>query len=66
MIGKNVKIVVIDSGIFFYDDLLIVGGYLVVSYIFFYKDDNGYGIYVVGIIGVKYNGYGIDGIVLEV
>ncbi|MEC1606651.1 S8 family peptidase [Bacillus halotolerans] len=63
--GKNVKIAVIDSGISPHDDLSISGGYSVVSYTSSYKDDNGHGTHVAGIIGAKHNGYGIDGIAPE-
>ncbi|MDR4228524.1 S8 family serine peptidase [Bacillus mojavensis] len=63
--GKNVKIAVIDSGISPHDDLSISGGYSAVSYISSYKDDNGHGTHVAGIIGAKHNGYGIDGVAPE-
>ncbi|MCP6680797.1 S8 family peptidase [Bacillus nakamurai] len=60
--GKNVKVAVIDSGIFPHDDLSIAGGYSAVSYTSSYKDDNGHGTHVAGIIAAKHDGYGIDGI----
>ncbi|WP_458104778.1 S8 family serine peptidase [Bacillus sp. PK3-037] len=63
--GKNVKIAVIDSGISPHDDLSISGGYSAVSYTSSYKDDNGHGTHVAGIIGAKHNRYGIDGIAPE-
>ncbi|MEC1751354.1 S8 family peptidase [Bacillus mojavensis] len=63
--GKNVKIAVIDSGISPHDDLSISGGYSAVSYTSSYKDDNGHGTHVAGIIGAKHNGYGIDGVAPE-
>lgn len=63
--GKNIKIAVIDSGISPHDDLSIAGGYSTVSYTSSYKDDNGHGTHVAGIIGAKHNGYGIDGIAPE-
>ncbi|MDR4433500.1 S8 family peptidase [Bacillus tequilensis] len=63
--GKDVKIAVIDSGISPHDDLSIAGGYSAVSYTSSYKDDNGHGTHVAGIIGAKHNGYGIDGIAPE-
>ncbi|MBT2624931.1 S8 family serine peptidase [Bacillus sp. ISL-32] len=63
--GKNVKIAVIDSGISPHDDLSLAGGYSTVSYTSSYKDDNGHGTHVAGIIGAKHNGYGIDGIAPE-
>ncbi|WP_339191736.1 S8 family serine peptidase [Bacillus sp. FSL K6-1003] len=63
--GKNVKIAVIDSGISPHDDLSISGGYSTVSYTSSYKDDNGHGTHVAGIIGAKHNGYGIDGVAPE-
>lgn len=48
-----------------HDDLSIAGGYSAVSYTSSYKDDNGHGTHVAGIIGAKHNGYGIDGIAPE-
>ncbi|MFO3790114.1 S8 family serine peptidase [Bacillus mojavensis] len=63
--GKNVKIAVIDSGISPHDDLSISGGYSAVSYTSSYKDDNGHGTHVAGIIGAKHNSYGIDGVAPE-
>ncbi|MGR2780381.1 S8 family serine peptidase [Bacillus subtilis] len=63
--GKNIKIAVIDSGISPHDDLSIAGGYSAVSYTSSYKDDNGHGTHVAGIIGANHNGYGIDGIAPE-
>ncbi|AWM18925.1 peptidase S8 [Bacillus inaquosorum] len=63
--GKDVKIAVIDSGISPHDDLSIAGGFSAVSYTSSYKDDNGHGTHVAGIIGAKHNGYGIDGIAPE-
>ncbi|MFP7231410.1 S8 family serine peptidase [Bacillus subtilis] len=63
--GKNVKIAVIDSGISPHEDLSIAGGYSAVSYTSSYKDDNGHGTHVAGIIGAKHNGYGINGIAPE-
>ncbi|MGX4767902.1 S8 family serine peptidase [Bacillus mojavensis] len=63
--GKNVKIAVIDSGISPHDDLSISGGYSAVSYTSSYKDDNGHGTHIAGIIGAKHNGYGIDGVAPE-
>ncbi|MED4865331.1 S8 family serine peptidase [Bacillus subtilis] len=63
--GKYIKIAVIDSGISPHDDLSIAGGYSAVSYTSSYKDDNGHGTHVAGIIGAKHNGYGIDGIAPE-
>ncbi|MEC1681346.1 S8 family serine peptidase [Bacillus mojavensis] len=63
--GKNVKIAVIDSGISPHDDLSISGGYSAVSYTSSYKDDNGHGTHVAGIIGAKHNSHGIDGVAPE-
>ncbi|MEC1790964.1 S8 family serine peptidase [Bacillus vallismortis] len=63
--GKGVKIAVIDSGISPHEDLSIAGGYSAASYTSSYKDDNGHGTHVAGIIGAKHNGYGIDGIAPE-
>ena len=44
------KVAVIDSGIYPHDDLSIAGGYSAVSYTSSYKDDNGHGTHVAGII----------------
>lgn len=60
--GKRVKIAVIDSGIAPHEELSIAGGASMVSYTSSYRDDNGHGTHVAGIIGAKHNGYGIDGI----
>lgn len=64
--GKKVKVAVIDSGIYPHDDLSIAGGYSAVSYTSSYKDDNGHGTHVAGIIAAKHDGYGIDGIAPDV
>ncbi|MEE2577504.1 S8 family serine peptidase, partial [Pseudomonas aeruginosa] len=42
------------------------GGYSAVSYTSSYKDDNGHGTHVAGIIAAKHDGYGIDGIAPDV
>ncbi|WP_458796764.1 S8 family peptidase [Terribacillus saccharophilus] len=60
--GKGVKIAVIDSGIYPHEDLKIAGGYSAVSYTSSYKDDEGHGTHVAGIIGAKHNRYGTDGV----
>ncbi|QCT31646.1 S8 family peptidase [Bacillus velezensis] len=64
--GKKVKVAVIDSGIYPHDDLSIAGGYSAVNYTSSYKDDNGHGTHVAGIIAAKHDGYGIDGIAPDV
>ncbi len=60
--GKGVKIAVIDSGIYPHEDLKIAGGYSAVNYTSSYKDDEGHGTHVAGIIGAKHNRYGTDGV----
>ena len=60
--GKGVKIAVIDSGIAPHSDLNIAGGVSTVDYTSSYKDDNGHGTHVAGIIGAKRNGIGIAGV----
>ncbi|NPC92115.1 S8 family serine peptidase [Bacillus sp. WMMC1349] len=64
--GKNTKVAVIDSGISPHDDLTIAGGVSTVGYTSSYRDDNGHGTHVAGIIGAKHNGYGIDGVAPDV
>ncbi|AKP45704.1 S8 family peptidase [Bacillus smithii] len=60
--GKGVKIAVIDTGIASHSDLNIPGGVSTVDYTSSYKDDNGHGTHVAGIIGAKRNGIGIAGV----
>ncbi|WP_270584720.1 S8 family peptidase [Bacillus smithii] len=60
--GKGVKIAVIDTGIAPHSDLNIAGGVSTVDYTSSYKDDNGHGTHVAGIIGAKRNGIGIAGV----
>ncbi|MBE3570537.1 MAG: S8 family peptidase [Bacillales bacterium] len=60
--GKGVKIAVIDTGIAPHSDLNIAGGISTVDYTSSYKDDNGHGTHVAGIIGAKRNGVGIAGV----
>ncbi len=55
--GKQVKIAVIDSG-FPHEELSIAGGASMVGYTASYRDDNGHGTHVAGIIGAKHNGRG--------
>ncbi|PLS17819.1 alkaline serine protease [Bacillus sp. M6-12] len=68
--GKGVKIAVIDSGIdFTHPDLKIAGGKCVLDTADdpfacsnSYKDDNGHGTHVAGIIGAQNNSIGVVGI----
>ncbi|WFA06374.1 S8 family serine peptidase [Bacillus sp. HSf4] len=60
--GKHVRTAVLDSGISPHDELSIAGGVSMVDYTASYRDDNGHGTHVAGIIGAKHNGFGIDGI----
>ncbi|MDA7026024.1 S8 family serine peptidase [Bacillus sp. CLL-7-23] len=64
--GKNTKVAVIDSGISPHDDLTIAGGVSTVGYTSSYRDDNGHGTHVAGIIGAKHNSDGIDGVAPDV
>lgn len=60
--GKNVKVAVIDSGIFPHEDLHIAGGKSFVPYTTSYADDEGHGTHVAGIIAAKNNDIGIVGV----
>lgn len=67
--GTGVKIGIVDSGVdLSHDDLNIKGG---ISFVkesdgyTGYKDYNGHGTHVAGIIGAKHNGKGINGIAPE-
>jgi minor extracellular protease Epr len=60
--GKGIKIAVLDTGISTHEDLEIAGGVSMTSYTNVYKDDNGHGTHVAGIIGAKNNGYGSVGV----
>jgi minor extracellular protease Epr len=64
--GKNVKVAVIDSGIYPHEDLSIAGGKSFVSYTNSYTDDNGHGTHIAGIIAAKDNNTGIVGIAPDV
>jgi minor extracellular protease Epr len=60
--GKNVKVAVIDSGIFPHNDLTIAGGKSFVSYTNSYNDDNGHGTHIAGVIAAKNNDIGVVGV----
>lgn len=60
--GEGVKIAVIDSGIAPHADLTIAGGVSTVNYTSSYKDDQGHGTHVAGIIAARDNTVGVKGI----
>lgn len=60
--GKGVDIAVLDSGIASHSDLTISGGVSMVDYTSSYKDDNGHGTHVAGVIGSKDDGNGTRGV----
>ncbi|WP_188208243.1 S8 family peptidase [Alkalibacillus aidingensis] len=63
--GRGVKVAVIDSGISPHEDLEISGGVSMVNYTNSYRDDNGHGTHVAGIIGARDNDRGIVGVAPE-
>ncbi|MCH4826811.1 S8 family serine peptidase [Planococcus halocryophilus] len=63
--GKGVKIAVLDSGIATHNDLVVAGGVSTVDYTTSYKDDQGHGTHVAGIIGARNNGIGIKGVAYD-
>ncbi|MGE6631907.1 S8 family serine peptidase [Bacillus sp. NPDC077027] len=64
--GKNVKVAVLDTGIYPHEDLKITGGKSFVSYTSSYSDDVGHGTHVAGIIGALNNDYGTIGVASDV
>ncbi|MFY4775127.1 S8 family peptidase [Metabacillus sp. RGM 3146] len=60
--GKGTKVAVIDSGIGPHSDLNVAGGISTVDYTTSYKDDNGHGTHVAGIIAARHNGIGTVGV----
>ncbi|SDJ70620.1 S8 family peptidase [Sediminibacillus albus] len=60
--GENIKIAIIDTGISDHADLAISDGISTVDYTTSWKDDNGHGTHVAGIIGAKQNKIGIVGV----
>jgi len=60
--GKGVKVGVIDTGVATHEDLVVSGGASFVSYTTSYKDDQGHGTHVAGIIGAKNNTLGTVGV----
>ncbi|WP_342542103.1 S8 family serine peptidase [Paenisporosarcina sp. FSL H8-0542] len=63
--GKGIKVAVIDSGISPHSDLDIAGGISTVGYTSSYKDDQGHGTHVAGIIGARNNSFGVRGVAYE-
>ncbi len=63
--GKGVKVAVIDSGIALHRDLLVAGGVSTVGYTSSYRDDQGHGTHVAGIIAARNNSFGVKGVAYE-
>lgn len=65
--GKGVKVAVIDTGIDFdHEDLIVKGGYNAIDNNVSYKDDNGHGTHVSGTIAAQDNGKGVIGVAPDV
>lgn len=61
--GNGVKVAVLDTGIDYTNqDLLVSGGVSFVPYTTDYMDDNNHGTHIAGIIGAKHNEIGVLGI----
>ncbi|WP_410512428.1 S8 family serine peptidase [Paenibacillus sp. BR2-3] len=60
--GANIKVAVLDSGIFAHSELNIAGGISTVDYTNSYSDDNGHGTHVAGIISARNDGIGLVGV----
>lgn len=60
--GKKVKVAVADTGIGPHRDVPVTGGVSFVGYTKEYKDDNGHGTHVAGIVGARKNLRGCVGI----
>ncbi|MFD1037203.1 S8 family peptidase [Virgibacillus byunsanensis] len=63
--GKDINIAVIDTGISTHSDLRVSGGYSSVDYTLEWKDDNGHGTHVAGVIGAERNDSGVVGVAPE-
>jgi subtilisin family serine protease len=61
--GKNIKIGIIDSGIdYTHDDLLVAGGINIIDNNSDFIDDYGHGTQIAGIIGAQNNSLGVLGV----
>ncbi|WP_159461966.1 S8 family peptidase [Salirhabdus sp. Marseille-P4669] len=61
--GRGVKIAILDTGIDFkHEDLVVRDGVSFVDYTNSYMDDNGHGTHVAGIISAQHNSLGIRGV----
>jgi len=61
--GTGINVAIIDTGIDYgHEDLNVVGGKSFVLYTTDYKDDNGHGTHVAGIVAALDNGIGVVGV----
>jgi subtilisin family serine protease len=64
--GSNIKVAVVDSGVYAHRELSIAGGISTVNYTSNYTDDNGHGTHVAGIIAARNDGEGLVGVAPDV
>lgn len=61
IVGKKIKVAVLDTGIAMHKDLRVAGGISFVEGVTGYQDDNGHGTHVAGTIAALNNDYGVVG-----
>lgn len=64
--GKGVRVAVVDTGVAEHTDLTVKKGVSFVSYTNSYKDDNGHGTHVAGVIAAGRNPQGLKGVAPDV